>query len=217
MNSKISVVIPARNEEEYIGKTLDGILQNKLNVEIIVVCDNCMDSTREIAEKYTKNVFDVNFDNVAKSRNYGAKEAKGEILVFLDADTLVSENYFTEIQRYMKSYDYGVARWKSESKHPIGVYFAKSVNIANRVKHVINGNSFMLRSAFLKVGEFNEELSKAEDTELGERMNDAGMKFIYAKNIYQIPSERVFRKMGYFKRLLESQIDHMKYHSRKLT
>jgi len=97
---KISVIIPAHNEESDLEKTLKSIKESDYkNYEIIVVCDNCSDSTEEIAKKYAEKVYSVDFTNVSKTRNFGAKKAEAEFLVFNDADTIVSNNYLSLIKK----------------------------------------------------------------------------------------------------------------------
>ena len=65
------------------------------------MCDSCSDSTEEIARKNTEKVYNVNFTNVSKTRNFGAKRAEGRFLVFNDADTVVSKNYLSLIKRFL--------------------------------------------------------------------------------------------------------------------
>ena len=95
----ISVIIPAYNEESYIEPTLKS-LQNQTfkDFETIVVCNGCTDKTAEIAGKYTDKVYETE-KGVIKAKNFGAKKAKNEILVFLDADTSPSPKVLEEISK----------------------------------------------------------------------------------------------------------------------
>ena len=84
----ISIIIPACNEENYIKDSLDSIsMQDYKDYEIIVVCNGCTDKTEAIAKKYTKKVFNLKEGNVLKAKNFGAEKSKGDIIIFLDADT----------------------------------------------------------------------------------------------------------------------------------
>jgi len=84
----ISIVIPACNEENYIKDTLGSIkVQDFKDYEVIVICNGCTDNTEAIAKKYAKNVFNLKEGNVLKAKNFGAKKAKGDFIIFLDADT----------------------------------------------------------------------------------------------------------------------------------
>ena len=84
----ISIVVPAYNEEKYIEKTLKLIPKN---IEVIVVCNGCTDDTEKIAKKYAKT-YSIKERNVSLARNYGADKSHGDIIMFLDADTLINKN-----------------------------------------------------------------------------------------------------------------------------
>lgn len=92
----ISIIIPAFDEEDYLPNCLKSIRnQTYQNVEIIVA-DNCStDRTREIAEKFGAKVVEVTEKNLSIVRNEGAKKAEGQILFFIDADSIL-ENYYIE-------------------------------------------------------------------------------------------------------------------------
>ena len=103
---QISVIIPAHNEEKYLGKTLDSLRQqNFLDYETIIVCNGCTDQTENVAQKYNnQNTKITNLDeaNVSLARNKGAELAVGEILVFLDADTLLENKALQTILNEFK-------------------------------------------------------------------------------------------------------------------
>ncbi len=81
----ISIIIPAHNEEQYITQCLESInVQKEKSDEIIVVCDACNDNTNMKAKKYANKIITINAQNISATRNKGTKQAKGNILVFLD-------------------------------------------------------------------------------------------------------------------------------------
>lgn len=89
---KLSIIIPTYNEEEYLHKLLDSIKsQSFSDYEIIVADANSKDNTREIAISYGCKV--VNGGLPAIGRNNGAKVAEGNYLLFLDADSILTEGY----------------------------------------------------------------------------------------------------------------------------
>ncbi|AZZ96153.1 glycosyltransferase family A protein [Pseudoalteromonas sp. R3] len=89
----LSVILPAHNEAEALTISLPALVaQLPENAELIVVCDRCSDATAEIARRYTARVFSITAGSAAAARNYGAEQAKGEMFLFLDADTVCSEN-----------------------------------------------------------------------------------------------------------------------------
>ncbi|EKS8366856.1 glycosyltransferase, partial [Bacillus cereus] len=93
---KFSIIIPAHNEEKYIRKCLDSIAKAseayKEQTEVIVVLNRCTDKTEEIAKSYNCVTLKNNDKNLSKIRNAGAKIANGEIIVTIDADTIMTES-----------------------------------------------------------------------------------------------------------------------------
>ena len=100
---KLSIIIPAKNEEHYIKKALQSVKnQFQKGDEVIVVCSSCTDQTEQVAKRYTKKVYNHK-GNVSEARNYGAKKAKNNILIFLDADSTISNNLLKEIRKTIES------------------------------------------------------------------------------------------------------------------
>ncbi|HEY0322486.1 MAG TPA: glycosyltransferase [Pyrinomonadaceae bacterium] len=105
----ISIIVPAYNEEKYISLTLGSIKQAQhlllnekgIPAEIIVVDNDSTDSTANIALSLEAEVIKEPTHNVAKVRNVGASLAKGNILVFVDADVIVPERLLCRIHEAM--------------------------------------------------------------------------------------------------------------------
>lgn len=88
----LSIIIPTLNEEKYLPKLLDSIKkQSYKDYEIIVADNNSKDKTRQIAKKYRCKI--VRGGNPPTARNNGAKIAKGNILLFLDADSMIDKDF----------------------------------------------------------------------------------------------------------------------------
>lgn len=209
MKERLSVIVSAHNEEKYIERTLESLKKNGLPFELIVVCDTCSDKTDEVSRKYSPNVSSVDFRNISKTRNYGAGKASGSILVFCDADTIVSSNYLEEILKSINEYDYGCAKWISESKTLLGRYISWNTNIYN--KNHIGGNFFIKKDLFESMSGFNEKMKKGEDTDLGDRLKNMGAKKSFLKKCWIMPSERKFRENGYIYTILKSWIEGFLY------
>ena len=100
---KISIIIPAYNEEKNISKVIKSISKQKSkSVEIIVVDNNSTDSTYLLAKKLADKVYRCKEQGISPARNYGAKKAIGEILVFIDADCLAYPKWVTAITEGFK-------------------------------------------------------------------------------------------------------------------
>jgi len=104
----ISIIIPARNEEETIGLCIESVLENNYPwKEIIVVDDESQDNTYLVAKKYEETgiVKVVRKDPSgykASSINYGLLFTRGEIILSLDADTLISRDSLEWVARYFQ-------------------------------------------------------------------------------------------------------------------
>jgi glycosyltransferase involved in cell wall biosynthesis len=90
----ISFVIPAYNEELLLGRTLralnDAAGPSGEQFEVVVVDDASTDCTAAVAREHGARVVPVNHRQIAAARNAGAREAHGEVLIFVDADTVVT-------------------------------------------------------------------------------------------------------------------------------
>jgi glycosyltransferase involved in cell wall biosynthesis len=97
----LSVVIPAFNEALYLPKTLSSILRAgagcRCGVESIVVDNASADRTAEVAKEFGAIVVHEHVHNVARVRNVGAEAAQGDVLVFIDADTLAPHQLFDKV------------------------------------------------------------------------------------------------------------------------
>ena len=210
----LSVIIPAHNEEGYIGATLDSLLSQdnaRNGYEIIVVCDDCQDDTRKIAESKGAKTIDVVERSPAASRNRGTEYARGNVFVFHDADTITSENYFREIERAVnQGHDFGCARLKEESRNPFGVLSRIILNYFSWSRKYFHGNCFVKKSVFLQSGGFNERLTAGADTDLSERLKKIA-RFKYLRRASLDHSERRFRERGYGREFLRKGIEGMRY------
>ena len=90
----ISFVVPAHDEERLIGATLDAIHAAARDVaqpyEIVVANDASTDNTAGVARAHGVRVVDCDHRQIARVRNTGARASTGDILIFVDADTLIS-------------------------------------------------------------------------------------------------------------------------------
>src|SRR4051812_37220387 len=101
----VSFIIPAHNEELWLPRTLSAIHASVRACaepwEIIVVNDASTDRTEEIARQCGATVVNVNYRQIAATRNSGARSASGERLIFVDADTIVAASVVASALRSM--------------------------------------------------------------------------------------------------------------------
>lgn len=173
----ISIVIPAFNEEKYIGNALETIKAQeypKDGFEIVVVDNNSKDKTREVALSFGVRVVECQKQGVAAARQAGVEAAKGEIIAFTDSDAFLPKNWLAQISAAMSSgklVAYG-GPMGSKGAGIIGVialtifdYFAKFNQLFGR--HMLWGNNFAVRrDAVEAIGGFDVSLSNGEDWEI---------------------------------------------------
>lgn len=105
---KVSVVIPAYNEEKYIGKCLESItLQTEKPDEIIVVDNNCIDKTVEIAKKFGARIVKEKNQGMIYARNAGFDAARYEIIARTDTDAILPPDWISKIKEHFKDPDLG--------------------------------------------------------------------------------------------------------------
>src|ERR1035437_9659082 len=107
---KLSLIIPAYNEEKYIGACLEHAIKNSKGKfsEIIVIDNASTDKTAEVARKFNGvKVIRENEKGVTKARQRGLKESPGDILAYIDADTRMPEKWIEILEKtFIENLDY---------------------------------------------------------------------------------------------------------------
>ena len=187
----ISFVIPTLNEIKTIEQTLQCITAYSGTHEIIISDGNSKDGTIDICRKYTDNV--IVYDKpdrqtIAMARNMGAADAKGEYLVFLDADVVIPDidRFFDAAEERFRSDERLVAltgQYKvvAEQRTLADSIFFRMLGLqfllSNNILHIgAAGGEFQMIAgdAFRTVGGFNEKLAAAEDMDLFQRLSNIG-------------------------------------------
>ncbi len=99
INVKLSIIIPAYNEEKDIAECLNSLKkQTYTNFEIILVDDGSTDNTINVAKKFKAvKILKQNHQGPGKARNLGARNSSGEILIFVDADMTFDKDYLKNL------------------------------------------------------------------------------------------------------------------------
>ena len=206
----VSVIIPTLNEERYIEDCLKSLKKQSFkNYEIIVSDGLSTDNTVKIAKKYTKNIISSKDKGIGDGRNKGAKIAKGEILLFMDADTTVAPNLLEKLAESMKNKDIIGLTTEIKSKEALELidiidfkiynFFVKASLYLPFFTPQIPGVCLCIKkSIFKKVGGFNKEMKTCEDLEFCEKAKRYG-KFLYLKGSYANTSIRRMKKWGRLK------------------
>lgn len=203
---KFSIVIPAHNEECFIGRCLDSIakasIPYKEQVETIVVLNRCTDSTEKMARDWGAKTVINEDKNLAKIRNAGAKKATGEILVTIDADSWMTENMLVEIDRLLRSGKYiGGGVPILPERMSAGIFFSLVlIKFFIFMSGLAGGLYWCYRRDFEAVGGFNESLLIGEDLDFAKRLKahgrQHGKKFITMRDASITTSCRKFDHFG---------------------
>jgi glycosyltransferase involved in cell wall biosynthesis len=177
---KISVVVPAFNEERLLGESLAQIksaanvfLQKNWEFELIVCDNNSSDRTAEIAHDAGAKVVFEPVNQIARARNSGAAAATGGWLIFVDADSHPSAELFADVAEQIVSGKClaGGATIRLNASHWPAQIITWIWNCASRSRKLLAGSFiFCDAAAFQKLGGFNNELFAAEELELSWRL-----------------------------------------------
>lgn len=204
---KISIVIPAFNEEQLLGDTLGHVKTacaafTGLHWESqLIVCDNnSTDRTAEIARAAGATVVSEPMNQIARARNRGAEAATGDWLLFIDADSHPSSKLFADVAEQIKTGRClaGGCTVRLEAGYPIGSFVTGFWNLLSRWKRWLAGSFiFCEAAAFRKIGGFSKELYAGEELDLSLRLQklarESGKKIVILHRHPLITSARKFR------------------------
>ena len=192
MVSLISFIVPAHNEAFEIGPTLASIFDSANAVrkpfEVIVVNDASTDQTAEIARQAGARVVDVDLRKISAVRNAGAREAKGDVFFFIDADTRLPKAVLTAAIAALESGAIGGGAWVAFSE-PVGVGVHFAINLFSffymRVLRWAAGCFiYATRAAFEATGGFDETLYACEEIVLSMALKRQGRFEVLRESVY---------------------------------
>jgi len=195
---KVSIIIPAYNEEKSIARTIESISASdypKNKLEIIVVDDGSKDGTLKIARKYKSKIVKVlTKKNGGKGTalNLALKKVKGDIIFSMDADTFVAPHSVREMTRYFKNPEVmsvtpsmlihkpkGLLQRVQQAEYLFGLFIRKAFSSVNAI-HVTPGAFSAYRKTFFdKYGGY-DETNITEDLEMSLRIQHAGFMIEYS-------------------------------------
>lgn len=210
---KFSVVIPAHNEEKYIGKCLRAVRSaakyvGSDGVEMIVVANRCTDMTCKIAEHYGARVLKNDDKCIASVRNTGVREARGDIIVTIDADSLMTKYSLAEIKEKLESGRYvGGGTDPKFDRMSLGIAVSALYVALNLLPVMIKNGGYLSGAMFWfykrdyeAVGGFDETLVSLEDMDFAVRLKKhgekRGLKYGTLKRSYVTTSSRKFDEFG---------------------
>ena len=186
----ISIVVPAYNEESLLAATLThlGVAAGALGepYEIIVVDDASTDRTAAIASAHGARVVGVNVRQIGAARNAGARVATGELLVFVDADTLVPPEVLRgAVAAFRAGAVGGGSGARQDSNDPPWgpAVFAVAAWIMRTAGWAAGCFMFVSTDVFRRVGGFDERYFASEEIHLSRALKRVGRFVLLDDNV----------------------------------
>lgn len=206
---KISLIIPAFNEENYLPALLDSVDAARAHysrgageVEVIVADNSSTDRTSEIARSRGCRVAQVTKPAIAASRNGGARIASGEIIAFVDADCTIHPQTFNVIDAAIASPEVVAGATGARfDRASLGIGLTTLIGeVLFLFANLDIGVVFCRRADWKNVGGYNEALLCAEDVDflvaLKKLGRPRGQRFVRAKGARATTSARKFDARG---------------------
>lgn len=180
----ISIIVPVLNAENYIGLCLESLSLQEYPqdmYEIIVLDNGSIDNTVNIVNSYHVKLYIKTNCNVSALRNYGAKQAAGDIFAFIDADCVAPTDWLKKAGSLLQSDSIGaVGCWYALPDNT--TLFERTWDILTSVRREIigpidwvpSGDLIMHKNLFEQIHGFDEFLITSEDVDICKRIIDSG-------------------------------------------
>jgi glycosyltransferase involved in cell wall biosynthesis len=189
---RVSVIVPARNAAATLARCLEAaIAQAGDDIEVIVVDDCSTDDTRAVASRYPVRLIELpQHSGVSAARNRGADAARGDVLLFLDADVVLASGGMRRVLATMSNPEVGALIGSYDANPDDQSIVSRFKNLAHHYFHQHSrreATTFwgacgaIRRECFLAVGGFDEKrykLPSIEDVELGSRLVERGVRIV---------------------------------------
>ncbi len=202
----LSVVIPARNEERLVGRAVRSVAAQAWpleRLEAIVVDNGSTDRTAAVVEEVARAVAPLPVVLVqeplpgrSRAKNRGAAVARGDVLLFLDADSVMAPTLASEIVAYRHAgYPAGSVRVIAETTDLFDRWFFELMEIGKTYFCIRAQMLYCSRGLFTQVGGFDEALEIAEDREFLQRLQGRGIPVWHLTTSWIATSPRRLRRL----------------------
>ena len=205
MQNKVTIVVPSKNEEKYIGHLLDHLIAQEVGFTKIVVADCSSDRTREVVDLYRPrlNLEVIEGGPVSIAKNRGAKLATTEYILFIDSDVrffkpgVIKEALDTIERENLDLVGLNIRCYDGDRRAQLGFYIFNFINniLKYRAPFAVGAFFFTRRDRFWELGGFSETLSTSEDYFLSRQYSP--QRFRLLGHHFGQDSRR-FQRMGYF-------------------
>ncbi len=209
MIEDLSIVIPVLNEARYISKLLNSITKQVgyKNLEVIVVDGLSEDNTISIVKSFYSKIENLcivsSKRGIGYQRNIGAKKAKYDHLLFLDADVILPDNFIEKLfpkidsdEQFVAFIDFRIAEYDILSSLIFWVIYPLTLSIIYHYKLTPGFALLTTLNNHRTIKGFREDMLIAEDHDYGKRSIKAGTKYKFIMNPAVFYSIRRAKKMG---------------------
>jgi glycosyltransferase involved in cell wall biosynthesis len=204
ISDKITIVIPCKNEESYIGHLLEDLISQQVGSTRIIIADCSTDSTREVIDYYRPrlNIEVVEGGPVSYAKNSGASLATTPYILFIDADVrffcsgVIQDAVDVVVGEGLDLVGLNIRCYDSDRRAQLGFKIFNFVNGLLKHYSPFAVGAFFLtrRDRFLELGGFSESLTTSEDYFLSRQYSVKKFKLL---DQYFGQDSRRFQKMGY--------------------
>lgn len=184
---RVTIVIPARNEEAYVAAALESVANQTVpldRLQVVVVVNGSSDRTAEVVRaarerlpRLELRLIDDPQPGVARAKNIGARLANGDLLVFLDADSRMAPDLVERIiAAYTAGHRAGSVTIAADDGDLLDRGFYRLIEFGKRLFGIHANMLYCDRAAFEAVGGFDESLHQAEDRDLLVRLARNGLR-----------------------------------------
>ena len=205
LSDKITIVIPCKNEENYISHLLDSLRLQKIGDTRVIIADCSTDNTREVIRNNRAylNIEIIEGGPVSTARNNAARLVTTPYILFIDADVIFFDNYtirdavFEMEHHNLDLIGANIRCYEDNWKAELGFMIFHKINHILKHFSPFAVGAFMLtrKSKFDEFGGFQDKFLTSEDYFLSRMYDPKKFKII---NHYFGQDGRRFKKMGYF-------------------
>jgi glycosyltransferase involved in cell wall biosynthesis len=192
----VSVIVPVYNAERTIRKCLDSIMKlnyPKNRLEILVIDDESTDKTVQIVKQYPVKLIVKRHGGYPSTMNVGIKNAKGEIILNVDSDTYISEDWLNKVINEFNDSTVGVVGgfilpapttsfWAKLVGYDSEYRQSQAIQKSKYIDHITTTCTAFRRKLFDEIGFFDESFRLGSDEDLTHRALKSGWKLVVKKD-----------------------------------
>ena len=209
----IKVVIPAFDEARWLPCTLEHLDAARracpVAVDVVVVDNASRDDTAAVARRSGALVVREDVHNIARVRNAGARAARGDVLVFVDADTIVPTEFLRRVAEEMAGPDCVGGAADAEyapSSSVVGLYLAYWRLLGRALGMAQGPGQFCRRDIFAELGGYDDRQYMGEDVDFFWRLarlaRRTGRRVAFLRDVRVVPSPRRFDRWPLWRTLV---------------